>query len=141
MKIVQSPIAGLLIIEPAVYSDDRGNFQESYNRKRFIDAGIADEFVQDNQSVSKANVLRGLHFQAPPFAQAKLVRVVRGSALDIAVDIRKGSPTYGQYEAVMLSEQNNVMFYIPVGFAHGFVAMEDDTIRAANVVYCGTTRI
>jgi dTDP-4-dehydrorhamnose 3,5-epimerase len=121
-------IPGLITLKPAVFGDDRGSFQESYNKKRFAEYGITDDFVQDNQSVSKANVLRGLHFQAPPFAQAKLVRVTRGAALDVAVDIRKGSPTYGKYEAVLLTAENNVLFYIPAGFAHGFVALEDHTI-------------
>lgn len=128
MEIIQSKIPGLLTIKPAVFSDSRGSFLESYNRKGFAELGIADDFVQDNQSISKAFVLRGLHFQAPPFAQAKLVRVTRGAALDVAVDIRKGSPTYGQYDSVLLNPTNNYMFYIPVGFAHGFVALEDDTV-------------
>lgn len=128
MEVIKSAIPGLLIIRPAVYSDDRGSFQESFNRKRFAEIGITEEFVQDNQSVSKANVLRGLHFQAPPFAQAKLVRVTRGSALDVAVDIRKGSPTYGKSELVLLNAENNISFFIPAGFAHGFVALEDETV-------------
>jgi dTDP-4-dehydrorhamnose 3,5-epimerase len=128
VEIKTFSIPGLVTLKPALYSDERGSFHESYNRKRFAESGINDDFVQDNQSVSKANVLRGLHFQAPPFAQAKLVRVTRGAALDIAVDIRKGSPTYGKYEAVLLTAANNLMFYIPAGFAHGFVALENDTI-------------
>lgn len=128
MEIKTFSIPGLVTLKPSVYGDDRGSFQESYNRKRFAELGIADDFVQDNQSVSKANVLRGLHYQAPPFAQAKLVRVTHGSALDVAVDIRKGSPTYGKYEAVLLTAENNLLFYIPAGFAHGFVALEDNTI-------------
>lgn len=128
MEIIASGIPGLLTLKPAVYGDSRGTFQESYNKKRFAEYGITEDFVQDNQSVSKANVLRGLHFQAPPFAQAKLVRVTHGSVLDVAVDIRKGSPTYGKFEAVLLSGENNYMFYIPAGFAHGFVALEDNTI-------------
>ncbi len=128
MEIIASSIKGLLTIQPRVFSDDRGSFLETFSKKILADAGITEEFVQDNQSVSKADVLRGLHFQAPPFAQAKLVRVTRGSVIDIAVDIRKNSPTYGKHESVLLSAENNTMFYIPAGFAHGFVSLEDDTI-------------
>ncbi len=128
MEILPSQIQGLLVIKPKVFSDDRGSFTESFSKQIFAQAGITEDFVQDNQSVSKANVLRGLHFQAPPFAQAKLVRVTRGSVLDVAVDIRKGSPTYGKHEAVLLSAENGLQFYIPAGFAHGFVALEDNTV-------------
>lgn len=128
MEIIRSEIGGLLTLKPRVFGDDRGTFVESYNKKQFASFGIDVEFVQDNQSVSKANVLRGLHFQAPPFAQAKLVRVVRGKALDIVVDIRKTSPTYGRHEKVLLTADNGLMFYVPVGFAHGFVALEDNTV-------------
>jgi dTDP-4-dehydrorhamnose 3,5-epimerase len=128
VEIVSSQIPGLLLIKPRIFSDDRGSFCETFSKQVFINAGVTDDFVQDNQSVSKANVLRGLHFQAPPFAQAKLVRVTRGAVLDVAVDIRKGSPTYGKHEAVLLSAENNVQFYIPAGFAHGFVALEDNTV-------------
>jgi dTDP-4-dehydrorhamnose 3,5-epimerase len=128
VEILSSQIPGLRLIKPKVFGDDRGSFCETFSKQIFVNAGITDDFVQDNQSVSKANVLRGLHFQAPPFAQAKLVRVVRGAVLDIALDIRKGSPTYGQHEAMLLSEENNLQFYIPAGFAHGFVALEDNTI-------------
>lgn len=128
MEIIEASIKGLLIIQPRIFSDDRGSFWESFSKKILVDAGITEEFVQDNQSVSKANVLRGLHFQAPPFAQAKLVRVTQGSVIDIAVDIRKNSPTYGKHESILLSAQNNTMFYIPAGFAHGFVSLEDNTI-------------
>lgn len=128
MEIVPSQIPGLLLIKPKVFGDERGSFCETFSKQIFANAGVKDDFVQDNQSISKANVLRGLHFQAPPHAQAKLVRVTRGSVLDVAVDLRKGSPTYGKYEAVVLSAENNLQFYIPVGFAHGFVAFEDNTI-------------
>lgn len=128
MEIISCQIPGLRIIKPKVFGDDRGSFCETFSKQFFVNAGIGDDFVQDNQSISKANVLRGLHFQAPPFAQAKLVRVVRGSVLDVAVDIRTGSPTYGQYEALLLSAENNLQFYIPTGFAHGFVSLEDNTI-------------
>lgn len=130
MKITTTPIQGLLEIEPAVFGDDRGYFYESYNREKFFEAGIDHEFVQDNQSLSSKGVLRGLHFQNPPFAQGKLVRVISGSVLDVAVDIRKESPTYGQYHSVVLSGENKKMFWIPPGFAHGFLTLEDNTIFA-----------
>ncbi len=128
MEIVASKIPGLRIIKPKVFGDNRGSFYESFSKQIFTVAGINDDFVQDNQSESKANVLRGLHFQTPPFAQAKLVRVTRGAVLDVAVDIRKGSPTYGLHETIILSAENNLQFYIPAGFAHGFVSLEDNTI-------------
>lgn len=128
MEITASSISGLLTIKPRIFSDDRGSFCETFSKQLFFEAGITEDFVQDNQSISVANVLRGLHFQAPPYAQAKLVRVTRGSVLDVAVDIRKNSPTYGKHETVFLSAENNMMFYIPAGFAHGFVALEDNTI-------------
>lgn len=128
MEIIPSQIPGLLLIKPKVFGDDRGSFCETFSRQVFLNAGVTEEFVQDNQSVSKANVLRGLHFQSPPHAQAKLVRVTRGAVLDVALDIRKGSPTYGKHEAVLLSAENNLQFYIPAGFAHGFVSLEDDTV-------------
>lgn len=128
MEIIPSQIPGLLLIKPKIFGDERGSFCETFSKQIFAAAGVKDDFVQDNQSVSKANVLRGLHFQAPPHAQAKLVRVTRGSVLDVAVDIRKGSPTYGKHEAVILSANNNLQFYIPAGFAHGFVALEDETV-------------
>lgn len=128
MNIIKPEIEGLLIITPKVFKDDRGEFMESFNKQKFDEAvGREVNFVQDNQSVSKKGVLRGLHFQTPPFAQGKLVRVTKGAVIDIAVDIRKDSPTYGDYVAVELSAQNNEQFWIPEGFAHGFVALEDET--------------
>lgn len=130
MEIIKTNIEGLLVIKPDVYFDERGYFFENFNEKRFNDLGITDHFVQDNQSFSKKGVIRGLHFQCPPFAQSKLVRVIQGRVLDVAVDIRKGSPTYGQHFAVELTGDNFLQFYIPTGFAHGFVALEDDTIFA-----------
>lgn len=130
MEILTTPIDGLKIIKPTLYKDSRGYFFESYNAKQFELQGITDVFVQDNQSCSSKGVVRGLHFQVPPYAQSKLVRVLQGSALDVAVDIRSGSPTYGQYFSVLLSAENNSQFYIPVGFAHGFVALEDNTVFA-----------
>ncbi len=130
MKIIETPIPGLLEIEPSVFGDERGYFFESYNKKAFADIGITDEFVQDNQSLSARGVLRGLHFQNPPYAQGKLVRVIRGAVIDVALDIRSGSPTYGQHYAVELSGSNKKMFWVPPGFAHGFATLEDDTIFA-----------
>lgn len=128
MEYTKTEIEGLLILKPKIFHDERGGFFESYNQTVFEKIGIPDTFVQDNQSFSKKGVIRGLHFQKPPFAQAKLVRVIRGAVLDVAVDLRKNSPTYGQHHAVLLSGENNLQFFIPVGFAHGFVALEDDTI-------------
>jgi dTDP-4-dehydrorhamnose 3,5-epimerase len=131
MKItIPNPISDLKLLHPVVYLDERGYFFESYNYKTFKNLGIDDVFVQDNQSCSKKNVIRGLHFQMPPFAQAKLVRVNKGSAIDVAVDLRKKSPTYGQHFSALLSEENQLQLYIPVGFAHGFAALEDHTIFA-----------
>ena len=128
MEIKKTPLDGLLIITPKVFSDDRGEFFESWRKQAYIDAGLDLDFVQENQSLSKKGVLRGLHFQDPPYAQGKLVRVIQGAVLDIAVDIRKGSLTYGHHVAVNLSQYNKKVFWIPVGFAHGFVALEDNTI-------------
>lgn len=121
-------IPDLLILEPAVYRDERGLFMETYNQRLLSEHGFNEIFVQDNESVSRKGVIRALHFQVPPMAQGKLVRVVRGSVLDIAVDIRVGSPWYKQYEKVLLSEENGRMFWLPPGFAHGFVALEDNTV-------------
>lgn len=130
MNVATTQIAGLLILEPAVFSDERGFFMETYSRDRYREAGIEVEFVQDNFSSSRKGVLRGLHYQAPPMDQGKLVSVVRGRVLDVAVDIRFGSPTYGKHVAVELSAENHKQFWIPAGFAHGFVALEDDTLFA-----------
>lgn len=128
MEFIQTSIRGPLIIKPDVFGDDRGYFFESYNADKFAAGGLSAVFKQDNESRSKRGVLRGLHFQAPPFEQGKLVRVVRGAVMDVAVDIRIGSPTYGKWESVELSEENKLMFWIPPGFAHGFITREDDTI-------------
>lgn len=128
MEIIKTPLEGLLIIKPAVFEDDRGYFFESYNREKFMENGIDVSFVQDNESKSKRGVLRGLHFQRSPYAQGKLVRVMRGSVLDVAVDIRKGSPTYGKWSSIVLSGQNKWMYWIPEGFAHGFLTLEEETI-------------
>jgi dTDP-4-dehydrorhamnose 3,5-epimerase len=128
MKIIDTKIPDLKILEPSVFADDRGYFFESYSYQKLKDLGIDKTFVQDNESKSQKGVLRGLHFQNPPFAQAKLVRVVKGAVLDVAVDIRQNSPTYGQHVCVELSEENKRMFYIPEGFAHGFLTLENDTV-------------
>lgn len=128
MKITSAPIQDLLIIQPQVFEDDRGYFFESWSKKIFENNGLDFDFVQDNQSMSHRGVLRGLHFQAPPFAQGKLVRVIKGSVLDIAVDIRANSPTYGKHFSIELNESNKTMFFIPPGFAHGFLTLADNTI-------------
>ena len=128
MQIITTPIPDLLIIQPKVFEDERGYFYESYNKALFKLNGINDEFVQDNQSLSQKGVLRGLHFQNQPFAQGKLVRVIKGSVLDVAVDIRKNSPTYGHHYDLKLTEKNKTMLWIPPGFAHGFITLENETI-------------
>lgn len=122
------PIEGLLLITPKVFIDSRGYFYESYNKELFLKNGINFEFRQDNQSLSFKNALRGLHFQNPPYEQGKLVRVITGSVKDVVVDIRKNSPTYGKHFSVILSSKENKMLWIPPGFAHGFVTLEDNTI-------------
>ena len=129
MEVLKTAIEGLLIIDPTVFGDSRGYFFESYNKQRFEEAtGLDIDFVQDNQSKSCYGVLRGLHFQKPPYAQSKLVRCVRGRVLDVAVDIRKSSPTFGKYIAVELTEDNHRQLFIPHGFAHGFVVLSDEAI-------------
>jgi dTDP-4-dehydrorhamnose 3,5-epimerase len=128
MEIIKTPIEGLLVIKPKFFGDERGHFFESWSKQAYQNIDLDLDFVQDNQSLSQKGVLRGLHFQNPPFAQGKLVRVIKGSVIDVAVDIRKDSTTYGQHFAVKLSEENKKVAWIPPGFAHGFVALEDDTI-------------
>jgi dTDP-4-dehydrorhamnose 3,5-epimerase len=128
MQVIETNIPGLLEIMPSVFGDDRGHFFESYNKEAFARIGVNHEFVQDNQSLSNTGVLRGLHFQNPPFAQGKLVRVIQGAVLDVVVDIRRGSPTYGKHHKVMLTGENKMMFWIPPGFAHGFLTLADQTI-------------
>lgn len=128
MEVIETNIKDLLIIKPKVFADARGYFFESYNEAVFRQNGVDVAFVQDNQSLSNYGVLRGLHFQAPPFDQGKLVRVITGAVLDVAVDIRKNSPSYGKHIAVELTEENKTMFYIPSGFAHGFLTLRDNTI-------------
>lgn len=128
MEVIDTPIPDLYIIQPKVFEDDRGYFFESYSKLNFEKAGIVADFVQDNQSLSQKDVLRGLHFQNPPYAQGKLVRAIKGSILDVAVDIRKTSKTYGQHFDIILNENNKTMLWIPPGFAHGFLTLENNTI-------------
>ena len=129
MKLTKTDIEGVVIIEPQVYTDERGYFFEAFNAAKFREVtGINTTFVQDNESRSIEGVVRGLHFQLPPYAQSKLVRVVRGAILDVAVDIRRGSPTFGRYVAVELSEENRRQLFIPRGFAHGFSVLRGDAI-------------
>jgi len=128
MNISNTKIEGLKIIEPRIFPDDRGYFYESYSEKKYREAGIDASFVQDNQSFSQKGALRGLHGQADPFAQGKLVCVLQGRVLDVAVDIRKSSPTFGQYVTIELTGENHKQFWVPPGFLHGFVTLEDDTI-------------
>lgn len=128
MNVIKTAIEGVVIIEPRVFRDDRGYFFESWSERDFTREVAETHFVQDNESCSSYGVMRGLHFQRPPFTQAKLVRCVRGAVLDVAVDIRKGSPTYGQHVAVELTETNHRQFFIPRGFAHGFAVLSDTAV-------------
>ncbi|MGH7198357.1 MAG: dTDP-4-dehydrorhamnose 3,5-epimerase [Candidatus Omnitrophota bacterium] len=127
MKFLKTTLPDVLVIEPEVFSDQRGSFFESFNRELFRKNGISAEFVQDNHSVSARGVLRGLHYQVPPRAQAKLVRVVRGEAFDVVVDIRQNSNTFGRHACEILSAENRKMLYIPPGFAHGFLSLKEGT--------------
>lgn len=133
MKCIKTPIEGLLIIEPTVFVDDRGCFLETYNKKKFEEAIGKISFVQDNETKSSKGVLRGLHFQKPPYAQAKLVRCIEGKVLDVAVDIRDGSVTYGQHVIVELSGENKRQVFIPRGFAHGFLVISNFAIFSYKV--------
>lgn len=129
MEVIKTDLDGVLILRPRIFNDSRGYFFESYNKREFdLAVGRNVDFVQDNESASSRGVMRGLHFQRPPFTQAKLVRCVRGRVLDVAVDIRKGSPTYGRHVAVELSEDNHLQFFIPRGFAHGFAVLSDEAV-------------
>lgn len=128
MNIIETPIKDLLVLEPKIWKDSRGYFYESFSQRVFDQAGVSVTFVQDNQSFSQKGTLRGLHAQANPFAQGKLVRVIQGSVVDVAVDIRKNSPTYGQHFAVELSGENHKQLWVPPGFLHGFLTLENDTI-------------
>ena len=128
MKVLETGIEGLKLVEPEAFRDGRGYFCETYSEERYAAAGMPARFVQTNESLSAKGVRRGLHWQAAPHTQAKLVRVVRGAAWDVAVDIRKGSPTYGRHFGALLTGRNMRQLYIPRGFAHGFAALEDDTL-------------
>lgn len=128
MEVIKTAIEGVVIIEPQVFKDARGYFFESFSQREFDEKVRPIKFVQDNESMSSYGVMRGLHFQAPPFAQSKLVRCVKGRVLDVAVDIRKGSPTYGQHVAVELTEENHRQLFIPRGFAHGFVVLSETAL-------------
>ncbi len=128
MNVIKTDIEGVMILEPRVFTDARGYFFESYNKSVFDREVCPVDFVQDNESCSSRGVMRGLHFQRPPYSQAKLVRCVRGSVLDVAVDIRKGSPTYGKHVSCLLTEHNHRQFFIPRGFAHGFAVLSDTAV-------------
>lgn len=128
MKIKQLAIPDIKVVYPDVFDDSRGYFYESYHKERFAAAGIDADFIQDNQSLSGKGILRGLHFQNPPHEQGKLVRVIKGAVLDVAVDIRKNSPFYGKWVSQVLSEENKLMMWIPPGFAHGFLTLEEENI-------------
>ena len=133
MKFIKTEISEVIIIEPTVFGDTRGYFLESFNKKAFEENIGSINFVQDNESKSSKGVLRGLHFQKPPFTQAKLVRCIEGDVLDVAVDIRKGSPTYGKYVAVKLTGQNKKQLFVPRGFAHGFAVLSETAVFAYKV--------
>jgi dTDP-4-dehydrorhamnose 3,5-epimerase len=128
MEIIKSEIPDVLIIKPDVFQDERGYFFESFNEEKFREQGIDAHFVQDNESKSQKGVLRGLHFQRPPYAQGKLVRVMKGSVLDVAVDLRHNSAWFGKSVSIVLSESNKWMYWIPEGFAHGFLTLEENTV-------------
>lgn len=128
MEVIKTDIEGVVIIEPRIFRDPRGYFFESYSKREFDGKVRPVDFVQDNESCSVRGVMRGLHFQLPPFTQSKLVRCVRGAVLDVAVDIRKGSPTFGQHVAVELMEENHRQFFVPRGFAHGFAVLSDTAV-------------
>ena len=138
MKVLETGIEGLKVIEPDVFDDERGYFVETYNAERYAAHGIRQTFVQDNESMSQKGVVRGLHWQTGSASQSKLVRVVRGAVYDVAVDLRKGSPTYGRHYGILLTGGNKRQFLIPRGFAHGFMVMENDTVFAykCDNVYC-----
>ena len=128
MEVIKTAIEGVFIIKPRVFTDARGYFFESFSQREFDEKVGPVRFVQDNESMSQYGVMRGLHFQRPPFTQSKLVRCVRGAVLDVAVDLRKGSPTYGQHVAVELSEENHLQFFVPKGFAHGFSVLTETAV-------------
>ena len=128
MEVIQTAIEGVVIIQPRVFQDARGYFFESFSQRELEEKVRKIDFVQDNESMSSYGVMRGLHFQTPPYTQSKLVRCVKGKVLDVAVDIRKGSPTYGQHVAVELSEENHLQLFVPRGFAHGFAVLSETAV-------------
>ena len=128
MEVIKTEIEGVVIIEPRIFTDERGYFYESFSQREFEEKVCRTTFVQDNQSKSSYGVLRGLHFQKPPYCQSKLVRCIKGAVLDVAVDIRKGSPTFGKYVAVELTEENHRQFFVPRGFAHGFAVLSEEAV-------------
>ena len=128
MEVIKTEIEGVVIIEPRIFKDDRGYFYESFSQREFEEKVCKTTFVQDNQSKSSYGVVRGLHFQKPPYCQSKLVRCIKGAVLDVAVDIRKGSPTFGKYVAVELTEDNHRQFFVPRGFAHGFAVLSEEAV-------------
>ena len=128
MEVIKTEIEGVVIIEPRIFNDERGYFYESFSQREFEEKVCRTTFVQDNQSKSSYGVLRGLHFQKPPYCQSKLVRCIKGAVLDVAVDIRKGSPTFGKYVAVELTEENHRQFFVPRGFAHGFAVLSEEAV-------------
>ena len=128
MEVIKTDIDGVVIIEPRIFKDERGYFYESFSQREFEEKVCLTTFVQDNQSKSSYGVLRGLHFQKPPYCQSKLVRCIKGAVLDVAVDIRKGSPTFGKHVAVELTEENHRQFFVPRGFAHGFAVLSEEAV-------------
>lgn len=128
MEVIKTDIEGVVIIEPRIFNDDRGYFYESFSQREFEEKVCSTTFVQDNQSKSSYGVVRGLHFQKPPYSQSKLVRCIKGAVLDVAVDIRKGSPTFGKHVAVELTEDNHRQFFVPRGFAHGFAVLSEEAV-------------
>ena len=128
MEVIKTDIEGVVIIEPRIFKDERGYFYESFSQREFEEKVCRTTFVQDNQSKSSYGVVRGLHFQKPPYSQSKLVRCIKGAVLDVAVDIRKGSPTFGKYVAVELTEDNHRQFFVPRGFAHGFAVLSEEAV-------------
>ena len=128
MEVIKTAIEGVVILKPKIFNDARGYFFESFSQREFDEKVMPIKFVQDNESMSSYGVMRGLHFQVPPFTQSKLVRCVKGAVLDVAVDIRKGSPTYGQHVAVELTEENHLQFFVPRGFAHGFSVLSETAV-------------
>mgnify|MGYP000511883000 FL=1 len=135
MEVIKTGIEGVVVIEPRIFKDERGYFFESFSQREFNEKVMPVNFVQDNESMSSYGVMRGLHFQQMPYTQSKLVRCVKGAVLDVAVDIRKGSPTYGQHVAVELTEENHLQFFIPRGFAHGFAVLSETAVTGSMLLW------